>query len=105
MRKVAHNLSQCNQNLGWRLYTQWLWHNSTRDWKIYEKKSTLNFYGRNVYMHEVRGGKGPNSICYEERGIWKSFLDEWRSVIAYVFLRLEIKDQTNPKQNHKEILT
>lgn len=56
-------------------------------------------------MHEVRGGKGPNSICYEERGIWKSFLDEWRSVIAYVFLRLEIKDQTNPKQNHKEILT
>lgn len=37
--------------------------------------------------------------------IWKSFLDEWRSVIASVFLRLEIKDQTNPKQNHKEILT
>ena len=37
--------------------------------------------------------------------IWKSFLDEWRSVIASVFLRLEIKDQSNPKKNHKEILT
>lgn len=46
----------------------------------------------------------PNSICYGEGGGYlKKFLSWMKDQWLYVFLRLEIKDQTNPKQNHKEI--